>query len=363
MRLPASLTPLAIVAALVTGGLVAAVAGISGGRAIMPGPLHGPGHDGEAHGGIRAHAEIDDCEGCHPGPFASQTASDKCLACHDDIAADLRDPTTLHGRVGAQGRCIQCHTEHRGRDAKLNRVDRDHFDHEASGFSLLAHEKTHDGHRFGCNDCHHGNVDHFAPGECEACHRRDDAAFVARHELAWGNGCRGCHDGVDRFDHQRFDHRRTAFALVGKHANVACERCHTVARALEGYGRAPAACDACHARDDVHQGRFGSACGTCHTPAGWNAIVPGSFDHGRTRFPLTGAHRTVACADCHRQGRLRGTPLACEGCHPRPRNHFAGTCDRCHDTTRWRDAHAPSRLPSGTTTTASPPRPSYRFIR
>ena len=367
MRLPASLTPLAIAAAIITGAIVAAVAGLSGGNAVMPGALHAvdPSGDAEQHGGVRAHAEIDDCGRCHPGMFASQTASDLCLSCHDDITAELRDKTSRHGRLEARGHCLRCHTEHRGADGELTRVDRDDFDHEATGFSLKAHHKTKAGATFRCADCHHGDTDHFDPGECERCHRADDAPFVTRHVAAWGAACRACHDGVDRFTRGVFDHGRTPFPLVGKHATVACERCHAGARSLPAYKQAATTCAGCHAKDDVHAGRLGTACATCHTADGWKAIIAGSFDHARTRFPLTGAHVEVACDKCHWNGRLQGTPRSCELCHERPRDHFPGACDQCHTTSRWKGARRP-RTPAtppseptpsptpDTTTTASP---------
>jgi hypothetical protein len=39
------------------------------------------------------------------------------------------------------------------------------------------------------------------------------------------------------------------------------------------------------------------------------------FDHGRTRFPLTGAHARVDCESCHLAGKMAGTPRTCAACH------------------------------------------------
>ena len=38
-------------------------------------------------------------------------------------------------------------------------------------------------------------------------------------------------------------------------------------------------------------------------------------EHDLTNFPLVGKHRTVPCGDCHLDGVLEGTPIACETCH------------------------------------------------
>lgn len=79
--------------------------------------------------------------------------------------------------------------------------------------------------------------------------------------------------------------------------------------------------------------------------SGWKDGPAGSFDHGRTRFVLRDAHRTVSCAHCHgdmeRPGSappLRERPIvyACDDCHADVHaGQFAGSggrtgCDRCH---------------------------------
>src|SRR3990167_2584642 len=72
------------------------------------------------------------------------------------------------------------------------------------------------------------------------------------------------------------------------------------------------------------------------------------FDHVRTGFPLTGAHVTLPCENCHTQGTFKGTPKNCESCHTRGSrvqtttfkgpNHVvtAQPCNQCHSsTTSW----------------------------
>ncbi len=39
------------------------------------------------------------------------------------------------------------------------------------------------------------------------------------------------------------------------------------------------------------------------------------FDHARTGFQLSGAHRNERCESCHIQGIFKGTPTQCANCH------------------------------------------------
>jgi hypothetical protein len=83
-------------------------------------------------------------------------------------------------------------------------------------------------------------------------------------------------------------------------------------------------CEACHA--DVHAKQFArqqakTDCSTCHNADRWK---PSTFDHSKTKFPLDGGHKGVACDKCHSLIRVvdskpvlfyKPTPLACEACH------------------------------------------------
>jgi hypothetical protein len=109
-------------------------------------------------------------------------------------------------------------------------------------------------------------------------------------------------------------------------------------------------CAACHT--DPHRGRFTEPCARCHSTEGWRALVSTTFDHSRTRFPLQGMHRSVACATCHRPstgpgGRGTGWSTArrfglCADCHADPhRGEFASgrygnDCSACHAETGYR---------------------------
>jgi hypothetical protein len=93
-------------------------------------------------------------------------------------------------------------------------------------------------------------------------------------------------------------------------------------------------------------GRFTDAanCRKCHTEHhGATAALTdfAHFDHGVTKFPLTGMHQQAACAACHKNQVYRGTPQSCFACHAEPQVHrgrFGTDCMKCHTTATWRGA-------------------------
>jgi hypothetical protein len=81
------------------------------------------------------------------------------------------------------------------------------------------------------------------------------------------------------------------------------------------------------------------------------------FDHSKTKFPLSGAHRTVACGECHKAtteyaSRFKGTSQQCEACHTDAHDkQFVAKdgqtqCGDCHNAQRW----VPSTFDHGTRT-------------
>ncbi len=58
---------------------------------------------------------------------------------------------------------------------------------------------------------------------------------------------------------------------------------------------------------------FPQDCTVCHNTVQWKGA---HFDHnGATKFPLTGAHISVNCSQCHLNNRFAGTPSDCIACH------------------------------------------------
>jgi hypothetical protein len=89
-------------------------------------------------------------------------------------------------------------------------------------------------------------------------------------------------------------------------------------------------------------------CAQCHTPDSWKTV---SFDHDRTGFRLTGAHRGAACQGCHAGAFESPVPMTCGGCHRDPhRGELGQRCEGCHETTTWAstfsaDAHRRTSFP------------------
>jgi hypothetical protein len=312
--------PSCIGAALVAAMLAAVRASDAGAteleRLVMPGQV------ASAHAKIETH-----CERCHE-PFSRKFQSRLCLDCHKEIAADIAERAGHHGRIGDPGSivCTQCHGEHEGRSADIVRLDVETFDHTATDFALAgAHV------RVACRACHSTNK-HYrdTPSRCVDCHRGEDP-----HRGMLGEQCEKCH-ASSAWRESSFDHAKTAFALSGAHATVACDQCHPNAR----YADTPTTCEACHRLDDVHGGHNGTRCDECHTTSQWKRLV---FDHDRaTRFPLQGRHRTIACNACH-LGPLHQEKLAsdCYACH-RPDDAHKGRrgrdCASCHEPAGWKQA-------------------------
>lgn len=199
-----------------------------------------------------------------------------------------------------------------------------------------------------CDACHISFHRAAQKEQCLSCHTgiaRDIATHTRWHGLvseARGEPCRSCHvehrgstQPLARLDRKDFHHdTQTAYRLTGGHARTACAACHT---GMTRFRETPQACAGCHVRQDVHRGRLGPACQSCHTTGRWRDVLP--FDHDRTSYPLTGAHRTVACLGCHVQEQWHGVSTACVSCHLRKDVHRGADgprCESCHLTTNWR---------------------------
>jgi hypothetical protein len=211
-----------------------------------------------------------------------------------------------------------------------------------------------------CTKCH--TVKKKAdPQKCLACHR--DLAARIKAGRGWHRdkvaGCITCHpehQGADfkliEWDLKKFSHRETGYPLTGLHKKIAdCAACHNPATALPGkkgktYLIKDAGCVACHR--DPHRGQLGTQCARCHsTEAPFRQVV---FDHGKTRFPLKGAHKSLACGSCHPDKKWQGLSFKrCSDCHADPHQpSLGGDCRACHNETSWKTArfnHDQTRFP------------------
>ena len=349
-------------------------------KLLMPGPVAAP------------HAKTEDnCDACHT-PFSKDTQDGLCLACHKPVKADIDAKRGFHGlsplRKGVS--CNQCHDDHKGRDFDMVQLNKPLFDHRTTDFKLSgAHENV------PCASCH-AEKKRFAeaPLTCSGCHQKDEP-----HKGNLGTACESCHRETRWRDTIAFDHSRTQFALNGAHKTVACASCH-LGEVYKGVGKdcnschaiqdvhqtrfgpncsschtetawKPAkfdhdtqskfplkgahvtaacsschgetvlvkidtSCFSCHAKQDVHKAQLGQQCGTCHTASAWKADVV--FDHGLTRFPLSGMHAVVACEGCHASPAFQDAELSCASCHAKEDSHqgrFTARCESCHSANGW----------------------------
>src|SRR5690349_25004988 len=91
--------------------------------------------------------------------------------------------------------------------------------------------------------------------------------------------------------------------------------------------------------------KFPTKCDACHTTISWAGAV---FNHAMTGFPLTGAHVSLTCAQCHTNNNYNLTSAACVNCHlndfnkttnpNHPASRFPTACEGCHTTTTWAGA-------------------------
>jgi len=261
-----------------------------------------------------AHTEAA-CVDCHIDQIFTDTPVE-CVACHKDD--DVHE--NRNGDV-----CSDCHSTTNWEDS--------FFDHNRqTDFVLSGQHQSVD-----CAACH---VSAELPGDtCINCHSDDDA-----HEGLLGAACADCHNSTE-WQASLFDHQTTRFPLFGGHVEVACQSCHVneLKQNLPGV-----TCIDCHADDDPHDGQLGDDCASCHNETDWLTDV--RFDHDFTAFPLLGAHKDAACADCHADRRFADTPSDCVDCHRQDDIHqgvLGADCATCHTPVDWQRSLFDHALASG----------------
>lgn len=272
---------------------------------------------------IRGHADLElSCDNCHVR-FDRSAQPRLCLDCHKAVAQDVRARTGYHGGL-KETQCRVCHTDHKGREARIVVLDEHKFDHARTDFLLKGKHQAKT-----CASCHKAGAKHrAAPTDCAGCHVKDDL-----HKGGLGLRCDNCHS-QDSWKDGRFDHAKTRFALLQTHARVKCADCHLDQK----YSLTPRQCSGCHRQDDPHKGRYGNRCESCHGESEWKNTL---FRHDRdTRFPLLERHRQVQCEGCHRTPLYREkTPTQCVACHRGDDKHkgtLGDNCDSCHTARDWR---------------------------
>jgi hypothetical protein len=259
------------------------------------------------------------------------------LAALTSLAAILPRVENPHGSFHEA--CELCHDPRGWKPAHVGPK----FDHSKYGFPLTGAHAAAD-----CMACHQTLEFKQPKYLCQSCHQDP-------HRGEMGTDCAHCHSArsfVDRAPMVRA-HQLTSFPLTGSHAALDCESCHRpAAQGQMQFVGTRAECQSCHMKvydatrnPDHRAGGFPTDCSQCHRTLTWNNA---SFDHARTAFPLTGAHRNATCLECHGDGVYAGKPTACVSCHQTDFNNtnapshtaeaFPTTCQTCHSTTAWSPA-------------------------
>jgi nitrate/TMAO reductase-like tetraheme cytochrome c subunit len=268
-----------------------------------------------------AHANLEgmsNCTKCHE--LGDKVENSKCLDCHKEIKSLIDTKRGFHASAEVQGKnCFKCHSEHHGRKFRIVNIDPKKFDHNKAGYKL---EGTHATTK--CNDCHLAKF--ISDGEikkrkgtylglssdCISCH--EDF-----HKNTLGTDCSKCHNTVKYSSAIKFDHNKSKYKLTGLHLKVDCAKCHPKEKGNEKVFRvfkvaAFSNCSPCH--QDVHKGKFGVDCQSCHQTVGFKIINGNSFDHNKTDFPLVGKHQEVNCNQCHKTNLKQKMPHKfCTDCH------------------------------------------------
>ncbi len=258
--------------------------------------------------------------------------SQACTTCHQD---------EHKGSLGPN--CLQCHNYV---DWKTVRVGQ--FDHSKTRYPLTGlHAQV------TCEKCHTRGPDKKTRylgipfGKCSDCHSDP-------HHGSFAQGCQSCHStsGWKKIStqslNQSFDHSKTKFPLLGKHATVECVQCHTGADFKKPLPFQK--CMDCH-KPDPHHGQFANRpdrgeCASCHTVDSWKPSTFTVKEHAATAYPLQGGHAKLQCAQCHIP---KGTDTLfklkfqhCTDCHQdQHAGQFAGApylnaCERCHNLNGYR---------------------------
>lgn len=247
--------------------------------------------------GHAAYEGLNNCSKCHPA--GGRLSPERCLDCHTELKGLVARGLGYHGRLAkTEQRCETCHHDHQGEEFDM---------------------------------------------------------------IDWGK------EGQNRFDHAK-----TGWPLRGKHASTACQACHErrllvspeVKKLLAAHaGRktllgTATTCAGCHFDD--HRGQEGADCKRCHDEKAWKPAP--TFDHNSTAqalYPLEGAHKKVACEQCHRtqtdSSHANAFPApvsavfplykpiehgACQDCHADPhKGRFGNGCTGCHSVASWKELH------------------------
>ena len=330
-----------------------------------------------------------DCSACHDAFFG--TPNDKCLACHEE---EVRRPKQ-HPAYGDDQEwemdCAACHVDHRGTKemALIHRQAQDSCEQchpkawvtknttrtldlpsvdiklDYLTFSHRLHfEKTFDGHKLDCNDCHAAYDDgvpasaralegdrprEFAPVDyqaCLKCHEAGAPQAALRLEPSWhgaqadqGQHCLVCHGEVND------EAMKTVEAFTVKRHFGFKTRSHEAESLLAAHTTGnPDACIECHRQGDELKGGKGSRVAVFEHGTHVHNAWPADGDKAR----LSGKIDDIAigsCVYCH-DDLAKTSTLGHAGPQPYPEE----SCKECHPNALEQTFDPPNRAATGVRT-------------
>ena len=213
-----------------------------------------------------------------------------------------------------------------------------------------------------CTECHLLG-DKVSNQRCLDCHLEirslidADRGYHVSAEVE-GKNCFECHSehhgrsfDLFRLDENKFNHDITGYELEGEHWVIDCRECHkpeNIAnleiQKLEGtYLGLEEDCLSCHT--DYHQETLENDCVKCHNFNQWDPAE--LFNHEEAEYILIGAHKEVACLECHAKEIRNEQEFQvfvglefgdCIDCHSNPHHEsFSINCTECHNEWTWID--------------------------
>ena len=258
-----------------------------------------------------------ECLSCHT-PFQGVT-SVQCVTCHKEGSIGVKNVAgaslpkdsskVLFHKGLSSSSCIDCHTDHKGKEAvKAIKT----FKHTLLTLSLQKN----------CTACHKNqkpadNLHRYATGNCSECHRIKEwkPATFDHKRLATSiqNSCITCHKTDQPNDRL---HRETTVSCADCHSTNRWEPATVDHKKFAASGKQ---CISCHKADQPKDNLHRSSevnCATCHSTTRW---TPATFNHDRY-FRLDSDHEA-----------------SCKTCHTKPGNYKQYTCYNCHE-------HTPSNM-------------------
>jgi hypothetical protein len=285
-----------------------------------------------------AHAAIArDCEKCHIGCNYTNTPTD-CSGCHKNDFAKTVNPN--HTKLNLSMDCISCHTTAPGWSPAKFPVHNEFYPLTGAHTAIANN----------CTDCHKGGNFNNTPNDCISCHSADYTASVnPNHKiLGFSTDCVSCHTTAPGWSPATFAAHDSYYPLTGAHKTISCNECHKGG----SYNGTSNDCNSCHnaafkaTQNPNHQSLgFPTDCAACHSTApNW---TPAKYDAHNTFYPLTGAHSSISCNECHKGGNYSKLSQDCNACHSadfnsaKNPNHkelgISTDCVSCHTTNPgWR---------------------------